>query len=68
MKGGDKMTIDYMETKQERREKKRFKKKAQIRQHSKNLATIYKEAILKKSYIDKWSVKVPSGKKKKEGV
>jgi|3_EtaG_2_1085321.scaffolds.fasta_scaffold19690_3 hypothetical protein len=60
MKGGDKMTIDYMETKQERREKKRFKKKAQIRQHSKNLATIYKEAILKKSYID--------NKKKKEGV
>ena len=48
MKGGDKMTMDYIETKQERREKKRIKKKAQIRQHSKNLAIIYKEAILKR--------------------
>jgi|TARA_Y100000034_G_C6722289_1_gene319582 hypothetical protein len=42
------MTIDYIETKQERREKKRLKKKAQIKQHSKNLATIYKKAILKR--------------------
>ena len=36
------------ETRQERREKKQRKKREQIRQHSKNLATIYKEAILKK--------------------
>jgi len=36
------------ETRQERREKKLQKKKEQVRKHSKNLATIYKEAILKK--------------------
>ncbi|MFC1900203.1 hypothetical protein ACFLYN_01275 [Chloroflexota bacterium] len=36
------------ETRQERREKKLRKKKEQVRKHSKNLATIYREAILKK--------------------
>ncbi|MFC1954681.1 hypothetical protein ACFLVZ_02525 [Chloroflexota bacterium] len=36
------------ETRQERREKRRRKKKEQVQKHGKNLATIYKEAILKR--------------------
>ncbi|MFC1949096.1 hypothetical protein ACFLW0_02870 [Chloroflexota bacterium] len=36
------------ETRQERREKKLEKKKERVRKHGKNLATIYKEAILKR--------------------
>ena len=36
------------ETRQERREKKLRKKKEQVRKHSKNLASIYKDAILKR--------------------
>ena len=36
------------ETRQERREKKRRKKQEQIQKHGKNLASIYKEAILKR--------------------
>ena len=37
-----------METKQERREKKLKKKKERIAQHGKGLATIYKDAVLKR--------------------
>ena len=36
------------ETRQERREKKRRKKREQIPKHSKNLARIYRDAILKR--------------------
>jgi hypothetical protein len=36
------------ETKQERREKKLQKKRGRIAKHGKSLATIYKEAILKR--------------------
>jgi hypothetical protein len=39
---------NHGETRQERREKKQRKKKEQIRKHSKNLASIYKDAILKR--------------------
>ena len=36
------------ETRQERREKKLEKKRERMSQHSKNLARVYKEAILKR--------------------
>ncbi|MFC1921111.1 hypothetical protein ACFLYQ_05245 [Chloroflexota bacterium] len=36
------------ETRQERRERKLRKKKEQVKKHGKNLAIIYKEAILKR--------------------
>jgi hypothetical protein len=36
------------ETRQERREKKLQKKREQVKTHGKNLAHIYKEAILKR--------------------
>jgi len=39
---------NHRETKQERREKKLRKKREQVKTHGKNLAAIYKEAILKK--------------------
>ncbi|MFC1991664.1 hypothetical protein ACFLVC_02950 [Chloroflexota bacterium] len=42
------MENNHEETKQERREEKRRKKKEQVQKHGKNLATIYKEAILKR--------------------
>lgn len=42
------MDDNYKETRQERREKKLDKKREQVRKHSKNLAHIYKEAILKR--------------------
>ena len=42
------MENNHGETKQERREKKRRKKKEQVRKHSKSLASIYKDAILKR--------------------
>ncbi len=42
------MDDDQLETKQERREKKLQKKQEQMQKHGKNLARIYKEAILKR--------------------
>jgi hypothetical protein len=36
------------ETRQERREKKLRKKRERIQKHGKNLATVYKDAILKR--------------------
>ena len=42
------MDDNQAETKQERREKKLKKKKERIPQHGRSLATIYKEAILKR--------------------
>ena len=42
------MDDNHTETKQERRDKKLKKKKEQVRQHGKGLATIYKEAVLKR--------------------
>ncbi len=36
------------ETRQERREKKQLKKKERIAKHGKNLASVYKDAILKR--------------------
>ncbi len=43
------MEDNNMETKQERREKKLKKKKERVQQHGKGLATIYKEAVLKRA-------------------
>jgi len=42
------MNNDNPETKQERRERKRQRKKGQIPQHGRSLARIYKDAILKR--------------------
>ncbi len=42
------MENNHADTKQERREEKRRKKKERVQKHGKNLATIYKEAILKR--------------------
>ena len=42
------MEDNHSETKQERREKKLKKKQERIQKHGKGLATIYKEAILKR--------------------
>jgi len=39
---------NHSETKQERREKKLKKKKKRVQQHGKGLATIYKDAVLKR--------------------
>jgi len=39
---------NHRETRQERRDKKQRKKKEQVRKHGKNLASIYKDAILKR--------------------
>ena len=44
----DELSDNNIETRQERREKKLGKKKARIPQHGKNLAKIYKGAILKR--------------------
>ena len=43
------MTMNDAETKQERREKKLKKKRERMPQHGRNLARIYKDAILKRS-------------------
>ncbi len=42
------MTMNDVETRQERREKKLKKKREQITQHGKNLARIYMDAVLKR--------------------
>ncbi len=42
------MEDNHSETKQERREKKLKKQKERIQQHGKELANIYKDAVLKK--------------------
>ncbi len=42
------MDDNHQETKQERREKKLEKKKERMQKHGKNLAAIYKEAIMKR--------------------
>ena len=42
------MSDDQLETKQERRDKKLQKKRERVPQHGKNLARVYKEAILKR--------------------
>ncbi|MFC1987115.1 hypothetical protein ACFLVH_00985 [Chloroflexota bacterium] len=42
------MNYDTEETRQERREKRLEKKRARMQQHGRNLARVYKEAILKK--------------------
>jgi len=42
------MNNDQPETKQQRREKKQKKKRERIAQHGRSLASIYKEAILKR--------------------
>ena len=42
------MDDNQAETRQERREKKLQKKRERMSKHGKNLATIYKEAILKR--------------------
>jgi len=39
---------NYKETRQERREKKLTSKREQVKKHSRNLAHIYKEAIMKR--------------------
>jgi hypothetical protein len=42
------MGNENSETKQERRERKLRKKRERIRQHGKNLAKVYRDAILKR--------------------
>ncbi|MFC1989213.1 hypothetical protein ACFLVW_01415 [Chloroflexota bacterium] len=42
------MSDEELETRQERREQKLESKRARIRKHGKNLARVYKEAILKR--------------------
>ncbi len=42
------MDDNRAETRQERREKKLQKKREQVKKHGRNLAHIYKEAILKR--------------------
>ena len=42
------MDDNYKETRQERRERKLTSKRERVRKHSRNLAHIYKEAILKR--------------------
>jgi len=39
---------DNNETRQERREKKLKKKRERVRQHGKNLAKVYRDAIMKR--------------------
>lgn len=56
------MDNNRTETRQERREKKLQRKREQMRQHGKNLAHIYKEAILKRIN------KLRSDKEKRKGV
>ncbi len=41
------MDDDYKETRQERREKKLTSKRERVRKHGRNLAHLYKEAIMK---------------------
>ncbi len=42
------MSDNSLETRQERREKKLEKKRERVPQHGRNLARVYKEAILKR--------------------
>ena len=56
------MEDDYRETRQERRERKLTSKREQVRKHGKNLARIYKEAIVKRIN------KLRSDKKKDRGI
>ena len=42
------MNSDSEDTRQERREKKLESKRAKVKQHGRNLARVYKEAILKR--------------------
>ena len=42
------MTEEFPESKQERREKKRAAKEAKMEKHGKNMAVIYREAVLKR--------------------
>ncbi len=42
------MDDNGLETRQERRQKKLLKKKERIAKHGKNLASVYKDAILKR--------------------
>ena len=42
------MDEDYRETRQERRERKLTSKRERIRKHGRNLAQLYKEAIVKR--------------------
>ena len=42
------MSENYDETRQERREEKLEKKKERVQKHGRNLAHLYKEAILKR--------------------
>ena len=42
------MNEEYRETRQERRERKLTSKRERIRKHGRNLAQLYKEAIVKR--------------------
>ncbi len=44
----DKLPNNNVETRQERREKKSKKKRERVPQHGRNLARVYKEAIIKR--------------------
>ena len=42
------MDEEYRETRQERRERKLTSKKERVKKHNRNLAQLYKEAIIKR--------------------
>ena len=47
------MTEEYPEPKQERREKRRAAKEAKMAKHGKGLASIYRDAVLKRLGLGK---------------
>jgi len=54
------MTGEYPESKQERREKRRAAKEAKMAKHGKGLASIYRDAILKRLGLGKPGKKAKS--------
>jgi len=54
------MTEEYPESKQERREKRRAAKEAKMAKHSKGLASIYRDAVLKRLGLRKPDIKAKS--------
>ena len=58
------MDDNYKETRQERREEKLRKKKERVKKHSRSLARIYKEAILKQ--INKLRAEKKKGQEEQE--
>ena len=49
------MTEEFPESKQERREKRRAAREAKMAKHGKGLATVYRDAVMKRLGLDKHS-------------